>query len=303
MRRYWTCHWQNRYWRDDRNPEYQLLCASGANTFRKRGVAVGDIAYVVSLRAGQLFLGGRMTVERIVSRPEAVRLLGNNRLYDAKEWILDDRWSGTPLNLHRRLAPEVSKRLLFISPGSEPKPLFFVSEKDLDVQATRGVRQLTRASAMLLDQIIEISDGLPRSKDVITVTDQLLAEGADVGIRLPEEVPANATHKEGNVRRILVNRYERDPNAREDCIRHYGSACFACGFDFYSLYGDVAAGFIHVHHVIPLSSLGPDYEVNPAQDLRPVCPNCHAVLHRREPPYSIEELRRFLKTRREASDG
>jgi 5-methylcytosine-specific restriction enzyme A len=57
-------------------------------------------------------------------------------------------------------------------------------------------------------------------------------------------------------------------------------------------------GFIHVHHLTPLSSLGTDYEVDPIRDLRPVCPNCHAVLHRREPPYSPEEVQQFLQTGR-----
>ena len=55
------------------------------------------------------------------------------------------------------------------------------------------------------------------------------------------------------------------------------------------------AGVIHVHHLIPLSSVDADYEVDPVRDLRPVCPNCHVVLHHREPPYSLEEARQFLQ--------
>jgi 5-methylcytosine-specific restriction enzyme A len=29
--------------------------------------------------------------------------------------------------------------------------------------------------------------------------------------------------------------------------------------------------------------------------LRPVCPNCHAVLHLRTPPFSIDEARAMLR--------
>jgi predicted HNH restriction endonuclease len=47
-----------------------------------------------------------------------------------------------------------------------------------------------------------------------------------------------------------------------------------------------------------LSRIGPDYVVNPIEDLRPVCPNCHAIIHRCTPPYSIEDVRRFLDSRR-----
>jgi 5-methylcytosine-specific restriction protein A len=93
----------------------------------------------------------------------------------------------------------------------------------------------------------------------------------------------------------LVNRYERDPRARQECIRYYGTKCFLCGFDFAAQYGGVMAGFIHVHHLASLASVGEDYEVDPVEDLRPVCPNCHAVLHRKEPPYSLEDVRRFLE--------
>lgn len=117
-------------------------------------------------------------------------------------------------------------------------------------------------------------------------------------IRLPEEVPSGSAYSEGSVQRILINRYERDPRAREECIRHYGTTCFLCGFDFVAVYGEVMAGFTHVHHLNLLSSVGPDYEVDPIKDLRPVCPNCHAVLHCREPPYSLDEVRALLQGRK-----
>jgi len=103
---------------------------------------------------------------------------------------------------------------------------------------------------------------------------------------------------EGSVNQVFVNRYERDPGARDACIRHHGARCSACGFDFFAAYGEVADGFIHVHHLVPVSEIGPDYVVKPDDDLRPVCPNCHAIIHRRTPPYSIKEVRGFLKSRR-----
>jgi hypothetical protein len=41
---------------------------------------------------------------------------------------------------------------------------------------------------------------------------------------------------------------------------------------------------------------GEEYEVDPVKDLRPVCPNCHAMIHRRSPPLSIEEIIRLRKS-------
>jgi 5-methylcytosine-specific restriction protein A len=107
----------------------------------------------------------------------------------------------------------------------------------------------------------------------------------------PNEVEPDEPHVEGAVSQVLVNRYERDSKAREKCIRHHGARCQVCWFDFEATYGPIGDGFIHVHHLIELSKIGQAYEVDPINDLKPVCPNCHAMLHRRTPPYSLEELR------------
>jgi hypothetical protein len=52
---------------------------------------------------------------------------------------------------------------------------------------------------------------------------------------------------------------------------------------------------LQLHHVIPIAQVGTEYELHPIRDLRPVCPNCHAVIHRREPPFSIEEIKHMLQ--------
>ncbi|MFQ3651911.1 MAG: HNH endonuclease [Gemmataceae bacterium] len=114
-------------------------------------------------------------------------------------------------------------------------------------------------------------------------------------ISLPEEITNPTTHLlEGAVCRVMVNAYERNPQARRRCIEAHGTSCVICGFSFGEAYGEVAEGYIHVHHLRPLSEIGGEYTVDPVEDLRPVCPNCHAVLHRRIPAYSIEEVRAFL---------
>lgn len=95
---------------------------------------------------------------------------------------------------------------------------------------------------------------------------------------------------EGALLRITVNRYERDPVARQKCIEHYGTACVVCGFDFEKRYGVIGAGFVHVHHLVDIASIGDRYQVDPVRDLRPVCPNCHAMLHQERPAMSIERL-------------
>jgi 5-methylcytosine-specific restriction protein A len=105
---------------------------------------------------------------------------------------------------------------------------------------------------------------------------------------------APTTFLEGRRKVVVVNYYERNPKARRACIDHYGVSCAACGMDFAQRYGEVADGYIHVHHLNPISSVGEVYELDPIRDLRPVCPNCHAVIHLRTPPYTIGELAAWI---------
>ena len=114
------------------------------------------------------------------------------------------------------------------------------------------------------------------------------------GSFIQSDVQKDGKHLEGAVRQVLVNAYERNPVARERCIENYGTACYVCGTDFGIRYGDLAKGFIHVHHLRPLSDLAAEYEVNPIEDLRPVCPNCHAVIHLSNPPYPIDQVKKML---------
>lgn len=112
----------------------------------------------------------------------------------------------------------------------------------------------------------------------------------------PDEISDGEEYVEGAVQRVLVNRYERDLKARAKAIEYHGLKCQACDFDFKKTYGALGDGFIHVHHTVPLAQIGASYAVDPIAELRPVCPNCHAMLHKRIPPYTIAELRVLLRS-------
>jgi len=108
------------------------------------------------------------------------------------------------------------------------------------------------------------------------------------------QVEGCATLIEGAASTKLVKVYERDRGARLRCVNYWGWRCFVCSFDFERVYGGLGKEFIHVHHLKPLSEIGGEYHLNPEQDLRPVCPNCHAMLHRSVPALTIEELQRQM---------
>ncbi|WP_440877677.1 HNH endonuclease [Vibrio natriegens] len=107
----------------------------------------------------------------------------------------------------------------------------------------------------------------------------------------PEE--SNA-HIEGASVSVKVNRFERNSQARLSCIAHHGVTCKVCNINFSEFYGDIGTGFIHVHHITPLSDIKQEYAVDPVKDLVPVCPNCHAMLHRKIPPYTVSELQKII---------
>lgn len=108
----------------------------------------------------------------------------------------------------------------------------------------------------------------------------------------PDEI--DEKYYEGRSQEVRVNRFERDPKARRKCIEHYGSLCRVCGLDFKNMYGAIGEDFIHVHHLVPIANICHEYVVDPIKDLQPVCPNCHAMLHKRRPPFSIKELKLFI---------
>lgn len=109
------------------------------------------------------------------------------------------------------------------------------------------------------------------------------------------DYPADAQLYEGAVVQVLANRYERNREARELCIALKGTRCTICGMHFVETYGEIGRNFIHVHHLVPISSIGKEYELNVEHDLVPVCPNCHYMLHRKNPPYTVDEIKIILK--------
>lgn len=124
-----------------------------------------------------------------------------------------------------------------------------------------------------------------------TVWESRMQEGSP----LPGEPDGRTVYREGAVRRVLQDAYERNPQARDACIAHYGTRCIVCDFDFGIAYGGVADGFIEVHHLTPLSSVGKEYLLDPIRDLRPICSNCHRVVHMNEPPYTIMQVQRMVQ--------
>ncbi|MBZ9604262.1 HNH endonuclease [Phyllobacterium chamaecytisi] len=109
-----------------------------------------------------------------------------------------------------------------------------------------------------------------------------------------EGVEEQEVFPEGAKTTVLVNAYERNREARNRCLKHYGCRCRVCDMHFGERYGELGANYIHVHHIVSISKIGKEYKVDPINDLIPVCPNCHAMLHRTSDTLSVDALREIL---------
>ena len=114
-------------------------------------------------------------------------------------------------------------------------------------------------------------------------------------VKIESENGEPSGFSEGKRYDVVTSRYERNAVNRVLCLSKYGYTCQVCGFNFEKKYGKLGRQFIHVHHIIPVSQMGEGYIVNPEKDLIPVCPNCHAMLHRTDPPLSPDTLKDIIK--------
>jgi hypothetical protein len=278
------------YWRGDQvqmaldgAAEGEAIDHIASEQFGK--VRPGDTVWIVNIEKGthQFLLVGRLEVGAAVGQREANRVMharhGNGYdVYRASHHLLAIQGSEEPAQ--KIPLDPVARRLRFVSPA--PRDRLTIENAQVDAQQIRRLRELT-------PETIDLFESLWRE-----------ASGRDLrrsGIDGEERVP-NRSYLEGAAVRVLVNRYERDRGARDECIAEYGAVCSVCDFDFSRAYGRLGEGFIHVHHIVPLASVGRSYEVDGRRDLIPVCPNCHAMLHTGATPPSVERLRQIVRQQR-----
>lgn len=234
-----------------------------------------------------------------------------------------DRWScGTT----KRIRP--ADRVFLMRLGVEPKGIigsgFVVSDVFVGPHWDKekaGPDQTSLHIEFVFDELADRSDWpvIAREELLSPPFDGMHWDAQASGTEIPSEIAAQleehwkglrrdvgespakdflVTYREGKRTTIQVSRYERSAAARAACVSVFGTSCQVCQFDFEIQFGHQGRGIIHVHHRRELSSTGEEHSVDPATDLIPVCPNCHAMLHSKSPAYSIEELRELLATSR-----
>jgi predicted HNH restriction endonuclease len=115
-----------------------------------------------------------------------------------------------------------------------------------------------------------------------------------------ETFDENITIQEGVKRVVEVSVYERSRHLRDYAMHYYRVNgrldCSCCQFNFEDFYGtELGADFIEMHHIKPIFQYqGQDLVKtihNAVQNIRPVCSNCHRIIHRnRQYPLDINKL-------------
>lgn len=213
-----------------------------------------DVVWIVTVRSGTLFLIGRIVVDLVANQETAEQVLGTTDLFEADYHVVAA--AGTEMPVRNIEIGHLAGELRFESRAGRSR--LDIADGRVNGQQLQQMRVLTPDSAAQLQA--ELLAWTP-----VGVSDGVSAD--------------HERYFEGSVSRMVGNVYERNAAARRACIEHYGSRCRVCGFDFEAVFGELGHGYIHVHHLTPLSQIAAEHELDPIRDLRPVCPNCHAMLH------------------------
>lgn len=87
---------------------------------------------------------------------------------------------------------------------------------------------------------------------------------------------------------------ERSRFNRSLCLAFHGYDCKACGLNMRKTYRGLKNDFVHVHHLSPMAAAG-ILKPDPVRDMVPLCPNCHAVAHLKNPPYTVDEIKHMIR--------
>jgi hypothetical protein len=188
------------------------------------------------------------------------------------------------------IRPVIAEEIDKYWPGTRPGQWMYIA----DCRGIEPVPSPFNLKEVLGDSARRYTNAKPYYKIHEEHEQLLMARLPSTSVTAPNEFVSQKQYEEGACYTIELDAYERDPKAREACIKHYGISCQICDFNFEAKYGQVGANFIHVHHVVSLAQIGQQHKVDPKKDLLPVCPNCHAMLHRKKIAMSVDDLKEQL---------
>lgn len=277
MARYYLQPWDRNTWAASRSMSDEHKRHTAGEKLKK--IQSGDVIYPVTVRGGSLYLGGRLEIERRVSRSEANRFVGGGAPETSYHFIATAR-SVALWNPDRRVPVEITTSLQMLR-ADGIRGLVFRAPGLLDQQTLRGLSELTPDSAKVLDEFLEVASSEHQSSERESRAPR--AYSIEDDFEAAEGRPWFGEHLRHERSSALVRRKKEMALARGELY------CEVCGFEYESYFGPIGRGFIEVHHAVPLSSLKGETQTR-LSDLVLVCSCCHRMLHRGEDLLSPEEL-------------
>lgn len=244
MGRYFTHYWTGQTL--DFNPEGGRIGHTAGNRFRTRNIGRGDRIYILNIRSGKVYLIGALTAASPPLSDSDARTLLGEHIWEADDHLVAIPGTDSILRHCREITPAILSQVRFLSVGGQ-HPLKYKSDGTPDPQSIRGVRELTSASAMLFDGLLD--------------------EDSESGsFALLEEIYPSR-------RETVINRLYRNRAIVTELKTIYNDTCQICSTRIMFRNGST---YSEAHHIRPLGGehLGSDSLDN----LLCVCPNCHVKL-------------------------
>lgn len=252
-----------------------------ANDHLKK-VSLGDVVWVVTLRSGDLLLAGRVVVGELTDAAEGDAMFDEFEPFSARWHVSAAEQTAEPMQLVNLSELGVTMSLRF---ESQSDRLRLDRRGRLNAMSLFSLRQLTDETAALLNYVwYDGQESVDGFEQVEIGEDTLL---------YMEGTPITRTRK-------LRQRSSRLTDAAKQryLAVHGELRCEVCGINFEEVYGELGEGYIEAHHAEPLSKMDGAQFVD-VEGIVLLCANCHRVLHRRSPPYSIEKLREIVEQRKQ----
>ncbi len=244
-------------------------------------VQPSDVIWVVTVRGGDLMLAGRMVIGLLTDASDADEVFDEFELKNPRWQVTAKPGTVEKMQLINLTELAVTMSLRF---QSQSDRLRLTREGRLNPISLYNMRQLTDESAALLNY---------------TWYDRRQGVEAVERVDIEEDAFIYAEGKEIRQTRTLRQRNPRlTDEAKSRYLHEHGELrCEICGTSFEEVYGAIGEGYIEAHHPEPLSEMDGEQFVD-VDGIVLLCANCHRMVHRKSPPFSIEALRQAVESQR-----
>lgn len=242
----------------------------------------GDVVWIVTVRGGDLLLAGRLVVGTVSDEAEADAVFDPLDPFAARWHATAQEGTAEPMQLINLTELAVTMSLRF--EGTTADRLRLNRAGRLNPMSLYHIRQLTDESAALLNYTWHSGRESVQGVEHVEIDRDtfIYAEGKPV---VQTRVLRQRSSK-------LVN----EAKARYYEV-HGELRCQVCDMNFEEVYGSLGEGYIEAHHPEPVSEMDGEQFVD-VDGIVLLCANCHRMVHRKSPPFSIEELRRAVEQNR-----